>query len=90
MKIRPMSEFREAGLLWYINRVAFHPRGFALALDVDEATGDIKGWGIMGDGSEIWTFKEESDDANFQKIENLFDHMKYHLDDETEAEVVDG
>ena len=29
---RPLLELSEAGLLWLINRVVFHPRGIALAL----------------------------------------------------------
>lgn len=60
---------RGTGLLWLINRVVFHPRGFALALDVDAATGDVRGWFLQGDGSECWTFSEESDDRHFLEAE---------------------
>jgi hypothetical protein len=31
---RPVR-LRDDGLLWYINRCVFHPRGYALALDGD-------------------------------------------------------
>jgi hypothetical protein len=71
MPLQPMSTFRDRGLLWYINRVAFHPRGFALALDVDEQTGDIKGWTIMGSGSEAWYFQPHDDDECLKKIQAL-------------------
>lgn len=27
--------------------------------------GDVTGWSIMGDGSEVWTFTEEADDRNY-------------------------
>ena len=67
--IRPMKEFREAGLLWYVNRVAFHPRGYALALDIDSETGDVLGWTIYGDGTEPWYFSPESEDQKFRDVE---------------------
>ncbi len=73
--MRPMDQFRENGLLWYINRVAFHPRGFALGVDVSE-DGNIIGWTILGDGHEVWTFSNEDDDDNFAKIEYLFQQYR--------------
>jgi hypothetical protein len=54
-KTRPMSDLRDSGLLWLINRQVFHPRGFALALDVN-AAGKVVGWQLLGDGKEPWTF----------------------------------
>lgn len=61
---RPAAELRDTGLLWLINRVVFHPRGFALALHWDDA-GNLAGWSLLGDGSEVWTF-EHNEDAKFE------------------------
>ena len=49
-------DLRVDGLLWLINTVVFHPRGFALA--VDSETGAFS---LMGDGSERWAFEESQD-----------------------------
>jgi hypothetical protein len=57
----PIADLREAGLLWLINRVVFHPRGYALALVTDEA-GEAVGWLLQGDGSEPWTFAGAPDE----------------------------
>lgn len=58
---RPFSELRDTGLLWLINRVAFHPRGFALTLHtVRGDDGDtVTGWSLEGDGQEVWVFGDE-------------------------------
>jgi hypothetical protein len=53
---RPFAELRDVGLLWLINRVVFHPRGYALALhftDMDRR--ECTGWSLLGDGTEPWT-----------------------------------
>lgn len=68
----PMTAFRPNGLLWYINRVAFHPRGFALAFDVEDDTGEIKGWCLKGNGSETFFFPAEHDDEGLALVEALF------------------
>lgn len=39
------------GVLWAINRVLFHPRGFALGYDREAHTFEV--W---GNGDEPWTF----------------------------------
>lgn len=62
MSGRPFSELADTGLLWLINRVVFHPRGFALALTFD-AEGAATGWTLMGDGSEVWTFPADMDET---------------------------
>lgn len=60
---RPFAELSPSGLLWLINAVVFHPRGFALALVVDRATGDkAAGWQLLGDGTEPWQYDTSSDD----------------------------
>lgn len=73
---RPLLDLRDTGILWLINRVVFHPRGFALALDVEtnevgEPT-EVTGWRLQGDGSECWVFSAESDDKHLAEVEALF------------------
>lgn len=60
---RPLEELSSSGLLWLINRTVFHPRGFALALV--KRNGEVVGWDLLGDGSEVWQFKD-SEDAKFE------------------------
>lgn len=83
--VYPFEAAREHGLLWYINRVAFHPRGFALGFiyppDADPAAitrGDVTpvGWTITGDGTEPWAFGDmpdggSIDDDQFARFEAL-------------------
>ncbi len=64
---RPFADMRDTGLLWLINRVVLHPRGFALALhfDDDGAGGSFKnctGWSIAGDGLEPWSMGDPSEE----------------------------
>lgn len=63
---RPVADLSSSGVLWLINRVVFHPRGFALAIDPDNGT-----WGIIGDGSEPWRYDAESvdEDALFAAVQ---------------------
>ncbi len=67
---RSFRELRETGLLWLINRVVLHPRGFALALHFDD-DGNATGWSLVGDGSEPWAFPHELEDELFQKVSEL-------------------
>ena len=64
---RPFHELRDSGLLWLINRVVFHPRGWALSLvyrkrEVSELAsgGEVLGWKLVGDGTEVWTMVDPS------------------------------
>lgn len=70
MSVRPFNELRDTGLLWLINRVVFHPRGFALALVKQH--GEIVGWNLQGDGSEVWQFDANNEDGHFTAVEELF------------------
>lgn len=65
---RPLSELRESGLLWLINRTVLHPRGFALALVVDG--NEVVGWQLLGDGTEPWSFGDDETDL-FARVEAL-------------------
>jgi hypothetical protein len=64
--VRPFSELRDSGLLWLINRVVFHPRGWALALSYRD--GEPVGWKLLGDGNELWRFGDPEDE-NFAAAE---------------------
>jgi hypothetical protein len=66
LPVRPFGELRDSGLLWLINRVVFHPRGFALALVMRD--GDPVGWKLLGDGTEVWRF-EGDEDEEYQRVE---------------------
>lgn len=69
------EEMTEFGLLWYINRVAFHPHGLALAFRPDK-DGKIAGWTILGDGSEVWSFTTEDDDAEYSKFQEFWKRIR--------------
>ena len=60
MNARQFQEMRDEGLLWLINRVVFHPRGYALAFHFND-DGEAIGWSIMGDSSEPWSFGVQPD-----------------------------
>jgi hypothetical protein len=69
---RSFGELRSSGLLWLINRVVFHPRGFALALTMRD--GEPASWKLLGDGSEVWRFDGDEDDLFEQANRTLDDH----------------
>lgn len=71
LESRPFSELRDTGLLWLINRVVFHPRGFALGITHD-ADGNATGWTLLGDGSEAWIMGDGvPEDALLAKVREL-------------------
>lgn len=59
---RPFVELRETGLLWLLNRVVFHPRGFALALHFTDDLSECVGWSLLGDGTEPWSMGDAPPD----------------------------
>lgn len=65
----PLSALHDTGVLWLINRVVFHPRGFALAIDVNRETGEVTGWTLLGDGTEPWRFAEDRDNVQYAAVE---------------------
>lgn len=70
--VRTIRDLRESGLLWLINRVVFHPRGFALGFVADQA-GDFIGWQLLGDGTEVWQMGPDADeDALFRAAQSTF------------------
>lgn len=68
MGCRSFEELISSGMLWLINRVALHPRGFALAIHIDDDKKAV-GWSILGHGKEVWTMPESSEDEKFAAIE---------------------
>lgn len=73
-EMRPLSELQSSGVLWLINRVCFHPRGFALALDVQE-DGSVTGWQLWGNGDEPWSFGDDEDEL-FEAVEALMESVR--------------
>lgn len=69
--IRSFDDLRSTGLLWLINRIIFHPRGYALAFYLDDA-GEVVGWSMLGNGTEPWRFPSDRDRANFELVERYF------------------
>jgi hypothetical protein len=66
---RPISELRSTGLLWLINRVVFHPRGYALGFVLDNEAGtEVVGWKLLGDGSEVRCYPDDDDDEMFAAV----------------------
>lgn len=66
----PLDDLRKYGVLWYINRVAFHPRGLSLALTVDKDR-HVVGWSLIGDGEEPFNFEPDDDDEEFAKFKDF-------------------
>lgn len=54
-------DLHDDGLLWLINAVVFHPRGFALAR-LESFDGDR--YYLLGDGTETWRFDPSSVDVD--------------------------
>lgn len=59
-EVRPIADLRSSGLLWLLNSAALHPRGYAIALVMDDG-GTVTGWQLLGDGSEPWSFEDSPD-----------------------------
>jgi len=68
----------DTGVLWLINRVVFHPRGFALAVEYGEDSKEPLGWSIQGDGKEPWRFEGVDEDDLFTAFEAVLEHARLH------------
>lgn len=66
--LRSWGDLRSSGLLWLINRVVFHPRGWALALV--HRDDEIVGWKLLGDGREPWRFDGGTEGDMFAAAES--------------------
>lgn len=68
-ELQPLSELSTSGLLWLINRVVFHPRGLALALNQGEGD-DITGWLLLAaEAGEPFSFPNRDDEMGYQRAE---------------------
>jgi hypothetical protein len=63
LPFRPLTDLRDTGVLWALNKHLFHPQGHALALALD-AGGAVIGWNLLGDGTEPWSFAEDEPEAS--------------------------
>ena len=78
----PFTEFRESGLLWLVNRVVFHPRGYAMAMHfTGEGFKTCTGYRIVGDGTQPWSMgpdptDEERDKYGAMSEDELFARIK--------------
>jgi hypothetical protein len=75
--VRPLHELMESGMLWLINRSTFHPRGFSLALETDDKTGEVVGWKILGNGQELWSYQQHNDEEKFLKAEATLKALRH-------------
>lgn len=83
---RPFSDLRDTGLLWLINRVVFHPRGYALGLSFAPdpnhplpSGGVVTGWILYGDGTAPWSMGDppaELIESGFRTEDDLFRLIK--------------
>jgi hypothetical protein len=66
---RPFEAMSEAGILWWINRTAFHPQGLALALVKDD-DGVVLGWDLLqvgADEAEPYSYPEDVDRDGYRR-----------------------
>lgn len=66
----------EDGVLWYINRTMFHPRGFALGFSVDADDPASSTFVMLGDGREVWTMGSTDEDEKFKAFEALLKRQR--------------
>lgn len=75
-------DLRDDGLLWLINSAVFHPRGYALAVDIDD-DGKIQGFALLGDGTEPWRYAVLTDldvEGGIVEIDDLFARVEACLE----------
>ena len=64
------------GLLWLINRTVFHPRGYALAVGLDD-DGKISGFELWGNGDEPWQFGADiQENERFAAVEQVLEALR--------------
>lgn len=62
-------------VLWYINRVAFHPRGFALGC-IRDVDGNNPQFVLLGNGREVWTMGDTDEDERFATFEAALERQR--------------
>lgn len=68
---KTFNEFQAEGLLWALNRYIFHPRGLAIQFTYIED--EVVGWGVLGDGKEVWAFDDPTDDSGFERFNKFLE-----------------
>ena len=72
-----LNEFKEAGFLQEVNRQFFHPLGLALAVEVDDETGDVVGfagvWDYRDDPEGLFFLAEELDPEKAERVRDLLE-----------------
>lgn len=72
-------DIRADGILWMINRVIFHPRGFTLGYDEDNRI-----FILQGNGKEVWTYADilhEIEQNLFDKFEEMLTRQRKSWDE---------
>lgn len=77
MEQLPFEELRHTGLLWYINRVALHPRGLALAIHFEDVDGEATGWSIVQSDDGLWAFTEDDDMEGMAKFDAFMKELEH-------------
>lgn len=67
------QELLDNGVIWAINRVLFHPRGYALGINTEDATFEL--W---GNGDEPWEFRSVDEDAKMKAFNALLESVTAH------------
>lgn len=66
-ELQSFEALRSSGILWLINTTVFHPRGMALAIELDDE-GDCIGWKLCTD-NEAWVFTDTEANIGFDSFE---------------------
>lgn len=64
------QEMLDNGLVWAINRVLLHPRGYAM--QIDRASGQVQLW---GNGDQPWEFRSVDEDAKMKAFNALLESV---------------
>lgn len=65
-----------SGLLWAVNRYLFHPRGFALSVEM--SSGELTLW---GEGIETWRFDDATDEEGMRNFEETLARLREEFAD---------
>lgn len=68
---REFADLQATGLLWFINRSLFWPRGYALELVASTVDGSILGWNVGWDGEPIMSGDPDAEAGKLAAVEAL-------------------
>lgn len=75
LRVYSFNEFEQSGLLWLINRLVFHPRGYTFGL-VPDKNGNMIGWAVVGDGKKCQRFDPGMDELGFLAAETFLAKLR--------------